>query len=71
MCEMAEVEVGFMLVDTFRKQNENQDYREVNPTMSIPMITDGPWKIIGEGISVYTYLMNSYPKIKARFYSEE
>ena len=71
MCEMAEVQVAFTLVDTFQKQNENRDYTEVNPTMSIPMITDGPWKILGEGISVYTYLMNSYPKIKAMFYSED
>ena len=39
--------------------------------MSIPMITDGPWKIIGEGIAVYTYLMNSYPKMRAQFFSEE
>ena len=35
------------------------------------MITDGQWKILGDGTSIYTFLVHSYPKIRAKFHSEE
>ena len=35
------------------------------------MITDGHWKIVGSGMSLYTFLVNTYPKIKRQFYCEK
>lgn len=71
ICEMAEISPVFGLVDTFKKEHLEANYLAVNPTSSIPMITDGKWKIFGEGSMVYNFLIHNYPKIKARFYIEE
>ena len=71
ICEMAEISPFFGIVDTFKKEHLEPHYLAVNPTSSIPMITDGQWKIFGESSMVYNFLIQNYPKIKARFYCEE
>ena len=70
LCHLAEVEAEFCLVDTLKHENESLEYQEINPTMTIPMITDGDFKLLGDGISIYKYL-GLNPKIKQKFFPEE
>ena len=61
ICEMAEVQHTFELVDTFQHVNKTESYTKVNPTQSIPMISDSKWKILGDGIETYDFLVVNYP----------
>ena len=65
---MADVSTVFEEINTFSKENESLRYKEMNPTSRIPMITEGHCKIIGEGLTIYMYLMERYPQIKAQFF---
>ena len=67
---MAEVQHTFELVDTFQHVNKSESYTKVNPTQSVPMITDVKWKILGDGITSYAFLVENYPEIKTKFYNE-
>ena len=61
---MSEVPHKFELVDTFNQDNLRDPYVELNPNSTIPMITDGMAKIIGDGASLYYFLVNKHAKIK-------
>ena len=71
ICDMAEIQHEFRLVDSFQRQNLTQSYRVANPTQSIPMITDGLWKIIGQSQTSYEFLVEHYPNVKKKFFSPE
>ena len=68
---MAEVPCEFVLVDTFNQENLRDPYVQLNPNSTIPMITDGIAKIIGDGASLYYFLVNRHAKIKQAFYAVE
>ena len=68
---MAGVTHEFILVDTFNQDNLRDPYVQLNPNSTIPMITDGMAKIIGDGASLYYFLVNKHAKIKQQFYSLE
>jgi hypothetical protein len=38
---------------------------------SVPLITDGNFKILGNSISLVQYLKNAYPHIRLELYSED
>ena len=69
LCEMADQEVDFVLIDTLKRENEAEDFRAKNPTQAIPMLTDGNYKILGDGVSIYNFLLMNYPAVKSRFYN--
>ena len=39
ICDMAEADYHFRLIDTFNKKNFDPTYIEINPNSSIPIIT--------------------------------
>ena len=49
ICDMAEVAAEFVIVDTFNGGNLEDSYRCVNPTQTIPMVSQGVTKAIAGG----------------------
>ena len=43
----------------------------MNPNSTVPMITEGSTKIIGDGSSLYFYLVNKHPAVFEKFYAED
>lgn len=68
---MAGVVADFKIVDTFQGQHKEEAYTSENPASSIPMITHGNFKILGEGASIYSYLVQKFPEVRTMFYNEE
>ena len=64
ICNMAEVPCEFVHVDTFNQENMRDPYVQLNPNSTIPMITEGMAKIIGDGASLYYFLVNRHARIK-------
>ena len=71
ICKMSDVKVQFSHVDTFKQMNFEKSYTDLNPNSTVPMITEGPTKIIGDGSSLYFYLVNKHTDVFKKFYSEE
>ena len=71
ICQMSGVDYEFRLIDTFQRENQNEQYVALNPSSQIPMITEGTTKIIGGGNSFLMYLVHKHAKIQHNFYCEE
>ena len=71
ICKMSSVKAEFSHVDTFKQENFNKSYTDLNPNSTVPMITEGPTKIIGDGSSLYFYLVNKHTEVFKKFYAEE
>ena len=56
---MAEVAAGFVIVDTFNGGNLEDSYRCVNPTQTIPMVSQGVTKAIAGGATGATGTTNA------------
>ena len=61
---MSDVKVEFREINSFKEENFDPKYTELNPNSTIPMITEGQTKIIGDGQSLYYYLVNRLPEVK-------
>jgi len=48
------------LVDTLKEENLDEEFAELNPNQTIPLIKDGDTKIISEAKPLYLYLMNRF-----------
>mmetsp|Transcript_13737 Transcript_13737/g.13450 ORF Transcript_13737/g.13450 Transcript_13737/m.13450 type:complete len:90 (-) Transcript_13737:344-613(-) len=59
------------MVDTMRNEQKNQSYLAVNPTGSIPMVTDGGYKVLGGSQVLLNYICNSQKNIKEMLYPAE
>ena len=46
ICDMAEVDAVFTIVDTFNGGNLEESYVRLNPTKTIPMLRQGPSKCV-------------------------
>ena len=62
------VPYSFQLVDTLRNEQKAQSYLAVNPTSTIPMVTDGGFKVLGGSQVLLNYICNSQAKIKEKLY---
>ena len=71
ICQISGISSKFELVDTSKKQNLEKNYTDLNPNFSIPMITEGHTKIIGDGPSLYYYLVNKHEAVTKTFYPDE
>ena len=71
ICEMSGVSANFQMVDTFTQKNFDKEYTDLNPNSTVPMITEGPTKIIGDGSSLYFYLVNKHSPVFQKFYAED
>ena len=70
ICEIAGAEVDFMKVDTMTQQNFQAPFIDLNPNATIPMLTHGHTKVIGDGEAIYNYLVNSCDEVSTHFFHE-
>jgi len=68
ICDYSQISSDFRIVDTFKRENESKEYTNLNPGMSIPMITEGNKTIIGDGKAYYYHLVNKHSKVKEALY---
>eukprot|EP00350_Pseudokeronopsis_sp_OXSARD2_P010181 CAMPEP_0170556502 /NCGR_PEP_ID=MMETSP0211-20121228/17124_1 /TAXON_ID=311385 /ORGANISM="Pseudokeronopsis sp., Strain OXSARD2" /LENGTH=186 /DNA_ID=CAMNT_0010866867 /DNA_START=151 /DNA_END=711 /DNA_ORIENTATION=- len=54
-----------------RNEQKNQSYLAVNPTGSIPMVTDGGYKVLGGSQVLLNYICSSQKNIKEMLYPAE
>ena len=71
ICRLSEFQVDYNEIDTLQKVNLSENYSKINPTQSVPMITDGRYKIIGDGHAMYKFMVYNYKSIKRHFHVEE
>jgi len=70
ICEMAGAEIDFVKIDTLTKENMQESYMELNPNSTIPMLTHGNTKVIGDGPAMFNYLVNSTERVAEHFSHE-
>ena len=68
---MADTQIEFELVDTLDGQNNKAPYIEMNPSASIPMLSQGHSKVIGDGISIFNYILNVDQNLSDKFDHED
>ena len=68
---MAEVSTDFRLIDTLKKENMHADYTDLNPNASIPMLTHGHTRVIGDGEAIFNYLLNTKEDVQDKFFDED
>ena len=67
VCEIANADVEFVQVDTLAKQNLTSPFIDMNPNGTIPMLTHGHTKVIGDGEAIFNYLVNSCDSVSQHF----
>ena len=67
ICEMASADIDFRQIDTLKKQNFTSPYIDQNPNGTIPMLTHGQTKVIGDGEAIFNYLINSSGPVSSHF----
>ena len=68
---MAKTDIEFVLVDTLKKHNFEQPYIEQNPNATIPMLSHGSTKVIGDCESIFNYLVNTNEQVRTAFFDEK
>ena len=70
ICDMASADIEFVQVDTLSKQNFEKPFIDMNPNGTIPMLTHGHTKVIGDGEAIFNYLVNSCDSVRVHFLHE-
>ena len=69
ICDMAEVAAEFVIVDTFNGGNLEESYQTLNPSQTIPMVSQGALKAQGtDSKRFFQFLLENQARIKATFY---
>ena len=68
ICSICDEPVEFKLVDTLKKENMSQDYKQRNPNMTVPIIAKGSQNYIGSGDTLLNLLIQISPKIEETFF---
>jgi glutathione S-transferase len=58
-------------VDTFKGENKVPRYLSINPTGHIPLIEDGPYKVLGGNHLVYVYICKSKAPVASKLMPPE
>jgi glutathione S-transferase len=58
----------FHMVDSFKGEHKKEEYLKMNPTGSLPTITEGRFVILGGYLVFLNYLMNHHKQIRERLY---
>ena len=69
ICHMSDADIDFVEINTLKKENFESRYTELNPNASIPMLSHGHTKVIGDGESIFNYLVNSSDKVSDHFFN--
>ena len=68
ICHMAQIDFEFVIVDTFNQDHRRKPYFDLNPSSTIPMITQGTTRIFGDNESLFFFLINSFERVAALFF---
>lgn len=68
---MAKAQFDFTLVDTLEQQNQQRPYIDENPNGTVPMISLGTTKVIGDSESLFNYLVNTNGDVSNHFHHTE
>ena len=71
LCNMSGASAAFTVVDIFARENESEAYLQLNPSGTVPILTHGNFKVLGDSDSTYTYLIKKLPEVNSMFYNEE
>jgi len=58
-CAISNQQFSLQEIDTLKGDNRQPRYLQVNPTGHIPLIEDGPYKVLGGNHLVYVYVCKS------------
>lgn len=71
ICEHAGIKHTFELVDTLARKNIEPEYKSLNPSGSIPILTSGVSRVISEGPPLYDWILNTEDAAKKLFHHPE
>ena len=66
MLDVCGIPYKLEVVDSLKLQNKAEPYLSVNPSGTIPTITSGDYKVIGNFISFYMFLTSTQPSLKEK-----
>lgn len=69
--KMGDVKHEFTEMDQFKGDHKKEQYLKLNPTGSLPTITEGRFLIIGGYLVFINYLVKHHEKIQAKLYSPD
>ena len=58
-------------VDQFKGDHKKEEYLKINPTGSLPTVTEGRFLILGGYLVFLNYLVNHHRGIKDKLYPQE
>ena len=59
------------IVDQFKGEHKNEKYLNINPTGSLPTLTEDRFLVLGGYLVFLTYLVNHHKAIRDRLYPKE
>jgi glutathione S-transferase len=68
--KIANVPHSFEKVNMLNEEHRKESYLIQNPSGQIPMITEGPFKVIGGGNTLINYLINAHKPVAEHLYPE-
>lgn len=71
MIALGQVPHLFVAVDQFKADHRRDDYLKLNPTGSLPTITEGRFLILGGYLVFLNYLCNHHRPIREKLYPAE
>jgi glutathione S-transferase len=71
MLKIGDIKHEFSEVDQFKGDHRKDQYLAINPTGSIPTITEGRFLILGGYLVFLTYLSNHHKSIRDKLYPQE
>ena len=69
--DMAQAQdVEFIQINTLTKENFKSPFIDQNPNATIPMLTHGQTKVIGDAESIFNYIVNTNDRVSDKFFHE-
>lgn len=68
--DISQADIDFMPIDTLQKQNFEAPFIDFNPNATVPMLSQGTTKVIGDGDAIFNYLVNTSDEVRAKFFHE-
>jgi glutathione S-transferase len=68
MLQMGSVRYDFHPVDQFKGEHKKESYLKINPTGSLPTMTEGRFLILGGYLVFLSYLANHHKGIREKLY---
>jgi len=70
-CAYSNQQFNLQEIDTLKGENRQPRYLQVNPTGHIPLIEDGPYKVLGGNHLVYVYICKSKSQVGSKLMPQE